>query len=165
MIADDALVQVLPGSVTARYTPDDLAELVVLQRCCWVQEALANDTLDIPALHETIAEVGDWAQAWTTLTVRLGHRLVAAVRGRAMHDSEWEIGRLMVAPDLAGRGVGSVLLGVVESLAPDTTERFTLFTGAQSSRNIRMYERAGYLLAESSPDGSVGVVNLQKSAR
>ncbi len=39
-------------------TPGDAGELLTLQRACWVQEALANDSLaDIPALHESLDDV------------------------------------------------------------------------------------------------------------
>lgn len=139
----------IPGVTLAPFEDDDLAELVVLQRCCWVQEAVANASLDIPPLHETSAEVLTWARAWTTLTVRHGprERLVAAVRGRR-EGAEWQIGRLMVAPDLAGRGLGRWLLHVIEDQAPDDVERFALFTGSKSHRNITTYQRAGYHLVD-----------------
>src|SRR6516162_2636176 len=84
---------------------EDAAELLVLQRCCWVAEAIANDTLDIPALHETLDDVRQWLGEWTTWCVHRSGRLIGAVRahreGRA-----WEIGRLMVAPDVEGHGLG-----------------------------------------------------------
>ncbi|MEG8183215.1 hypothetical protein GZH49_32650 [Nocardia terpenica] len=35
-IPRDALSDVLPDSTLTTFTADDLAELVVLQRCCWV---------------------------------------------------------------------------------------------------------------------------------
>lgn len=154
----DTLAAVLPGSTVGLFEPGDLAELVVLQRCCWVSEAILNSTLDIPPLHETHDQVMAWAASWTTVVVRLQGRLVAAVRGRRERTS-WEIGRLMVAPDLAGRGVGSTLLGLIESLAPDGVSDFTLFTGAKSVRNIALYERAGYRLTAASDPGSPGHIN------
>lgn len=132
---------------TAPFVKGDLAELVVLQRCCWVQEAILNNTLSIPALHESAAGVLEWTTSWTVLCVRRDGRLVAAVRARATGDA-WEIGRLMVAPDLAGQGVGRWLLERAEGLAPATVSSFTLFTGRLSTRNIRLYQRAGYQLAE-----------------
>lgn len=164
--AADALEKVLSGSTVATFVAGDLAELVVLQRCCWVQEALVNDTLDIPALHETHDEVLAWATEWTTLVVRIGGRLVAAVRGRT-EAASWEVGRLMVAPDLAGRGIGSALLRLIENAAPPQVEKYTLFTGLRSHRNIRTYERAGYQLAElSSSSGPLsGVVHMVKIRR
>ena len=137
----------VPDLVATPFVERDLAELVVLQRCCWVQEAILNNTLSIPALHESSADVLEWTASWTVLCVRREGRLVAAVRARADGDA-WEIGRLMVAPDLAGQGVGRWLLGRAEDLAPLTVVRFTLFTGRSSTRNIRLYQRAGYQLCE-----------------
>ena len=148
----------LPGLTIAPVTPGDLAELLVLQRCCWVQEAIANDTLDIPPLHETAKVIADWAQTWQVWCVRRDGRLVGAVRARA-DGSVWDIGRLMVAPDLAGHGVGRWLLSYAEGQAPAGTTAFSLFTGAHSDRNIALYQRAGYRLV---PDDSAAVVHLVK---
>ena len=139
---------------------DDLAELLVLQRCCWVQEALVNDTLDIPALNETLDDVRAWATSWRVWTVRLRGRLVAAVRARST-EGVWEIGRLMVAPDLAGKGIGRWLLAHAESQAPRGTTAFALFTGARSGRNIDLYERAGYRI-NSAPPATTDTVHLVK---
>lgn len=141
----DVLSDVLPESTLSCFAPDDLAELVVLQRCCWVPEATLNELPDLPPLHETHDEVLAWATTSTTLVVRQRGRLVAAVRGQ-VEGSDWHVGRLMVAPDLAGRGVGARLLRLIETLAPAAIEQFILFTGARSERNIRMYQNAGYRL-------------------
>lgn len=140
----DLSVATLPGQMTLRPAePTDCAELLVLQRCCWVQEALLNQTLDIPALRESFDEVQAWIRTWSVWCVRQGHRLVGAVRAQLV-DSDWEIGRLMVAPDLSGQGLGRWLLEYAEAQAPADALRYVLFTGARSARNIRMYEQAGY---------------------
>lgn len=155
----------LPGAVVAPLTSADVAEIVVLQRCCWVQEAIANETLSIPALHETQSDVSEWVESWSVVGVRLGERLVAAVRAR-LDGTDWEAGRLMVAPDLAGLGIGSSLLRLIEELAPVTADRFTLFTGSRSVRNIRTYQRAGYALvdiASDAPGHIAGVAFLAKT--
>jgi tRNA (guanine37-N1)-methyltransferase len=57
---------------------------------------------------------------------------------------QWEIGRLMIAPDLQGRGIGQALLEYAESAAPAGTRRFWVNTGAKSTANLRRYRRAGY---------------------
>ena len=134
----------LPGATLLPATPDDAAELLVLQRCCWVQEAVLNNTLEHPALTETLDEVRAAIESWDSWVVRQGPRLVGAVRARTVDDG-WEIGRLMVAPDLAGRGLGRFLLAHAEQRAPEETKQYVLFTGAASERNIALYERAGYL--------------------
>lgn len=152
------------GLEVSGFASDDLAELVVLQRCCWVAEAIDNNTLAIPALHEDAAAVLAWASTWQVILLRQRGRLVGAVRARRVGRS-WEIGRLMVAPDQAGRGMGRWLLSEAERLAPADTVDFVLLTGASSVRNIRMYGRAGYVLSEAPPtdiDHIAGAVFLRK---
>lgn len=143
--------------------PEDCPELLVLQRCCWVQEAVLNDTLDIPALHETLEDIRDWTKTWSVWVLREEHRLVGAVRARLEGD-RWELGRLMVAPDLAGRGLGRRLLEHAEAHAPAEARWFALFTGARSTRNITLYQRAGYRLTEAPEAGGhiSGAVYLEK---
>lgn len=137
----------LSGSHLSYADSGDAAELLVLQRCCWVTEAILNETLAIPALHEDSATVQAWVEKMHVWTVRVGPRLVAAVRAHQDGD-RWEIGRLMVAPDLRGAGLGRWLLHHAESQAPATVRRFDLFTGGRSERNVRMYRAAGYELAD-----------------
>ena len=141
-------------------TAEDAAELLVLQRCCWVAEAIVNDTLGIPALHEDLDDVHAWTTSWDVWTVRRRGRLVAAVRAREA-DGAWEIGRLMVAPDLAGRGIGRRLLAHAESRAPEGATAFALVTGSRSTRNIDLYRRAGYRITSGSP-GVGATVDLVK---
>ena len=74
----------------------------------------------------------------------------------------WEIGRLMVAPDLSGRGLGTWLLGHAEAVAPAGATSYALLTGAGSARNLRLYRKAGYRAHASV---SPGVVRLTKPRR
>ncbi len=141
----------------------DAGELLTLQRACWVQEALDNDMLSIPALHESYDDVVAWLGEWSTLVARSAGRLVGAARGRREGDA-WDIGRLMVAPDLQGRGLGRRLLVAVEDLAPDDVTSYLLFTGALSARNQRLYKKAGYSLRGEQP-GVPGAVLMTKPRR
>lgn len=147
----------LEGLEIMRAVESDAPELLVLQRACWVAEALTNDTLAIPALHESLDDVRHGIAVQQTWVVREGPRLVGSVRGK-VHGDAWEIGRLMVAPDLAGRGLGRFLLAWIEQHAPAEPTRFELFTGARSLRNQRIYGAAGYVL-DSTADG---VAHLSK---
>ena len=121
----------------------DAGELLVLQRACWVQEALDNDSLDVPALHEDLDTVTIELATWETWVLRRDGRLIGSVRGRR-HHSDWEIGRLMVAADQSGQGLGRRLLEHIEAQAPGDVTRFALFTGWRSHRNQRLYFAAGY---------------------
>ena len=144
--------------------PADLGELFTLQRACWVQEAQANPGVEIPPLLETLDDVRAWVEEWTTLVLRVDGRLVGAVRGRHAAGGLWDIGRLMVAPDLQGRGLGRVLLTAIEEAAPARVVGYALFTGAGSERNLRMYRKAGYRPARD-PYGAPGTVRLTKKRR
>ena len=154
------------GDLTGRLglaVPSDAAELLTLQRACWVQEQQANPGVHIPPLHEDLADVQAWLGTWTTLVLRVGGRLVGAVRGRR-EEEVWDIGRIMVAPDLQGRGIGRQLLTAIEQAAPPDVTGYVLFTGAGSARNIRMYKKAGYRLLGEDPDVP-GAVRLTKRRR
>jgi tRNA (guanine37-N1)-methyltransferase len=144
-------------------TPADAGEILTLQLACWVTEAHANATLDIPPLHEDLDDVQAWLTGWTAFVVRSAGRLVGGVRGRLEGDV-WDIGRLMVAPDLRGRGLGTWLLRHVEEAAPPQARRLALFTGAGSEANQRMYHRAGYRRDRVQP-ADTGVVHLSKPVR
>ena len=141
--------------------PADAGELFVLQRACWVQEEQDNPGVRIPALHESYDDLRAWIARDTVLVARSGGRLVGAVRASLHDEQTWDIGRLMVAPDLAGRGLGRTLLGRIEAAAPAGVTTYTLFTGAGSLRNQRIYKKAGYRLrGEIEP----GVVRMTKRA-
>ncbi len=145
--------------------PSDTGEILTLQRCCWVSEAQANEGVPIPALLETLEDVRRSLDEWTTVVVRSAGRLVGSVRGPAGRpDSVWDIGRLMVAPDLEGRGLGRWLLVNIEQLAPPQATSYRLSTGAGSERNHRMYHKAGYRRSPEEPPHH-GVVVLSKRGR
>ena len=143
--------------------PADAGELLTLQLACWVEEARANPGVDIPPLRETLEDVSAWLREWTTLVVRASGRLVGAVRGRLVGDT-WDVGRLMVAPDLRGRGLGRELLSRAEAAAHPDARRLSLFTGVGSAANLRMYQRAGYRRDPVQPS-ETGVVHLSKRVR
>jgi tRNA (guanine37-N1)-methyltransferase len=134
--------------------PSDLGELFTLQRACWVQERDANPDVEIPALTEDLDTMRDWLARDHVLVARSAGRLVGAVRA-SLHEARWDIGRLMVAPDLQGRGLGRRLLESIEAAAPTEATSFELFTGARSARNQRIYKKAGYRLRAGGPDGAV----------
>ena len=141
----------------------DAAELLTLQRACWVQEAIENDNLAIPALHESLDDVAARLGTWDTYVVRVAGRLVAMVSGRLEGDV-WEIGKLAVAPDLQGRGLGRQLLEHIQRVAPAAATSYSLFTGEHSVGNLRMYKKAGFRLRPDLPAPS-GAVVLTKRRR
>jgi tRNA (guanine37-N1)-methyltransferase len=152
-----------PDVEIAIASPADVPELFTLTRACWVQEAQANDTLDIPALVESIDVVRASLDTHRTWVARAGHRLVGSVRTRQRADDLF-ISRLMVAPDLQGRGLGPRLLRLAEETASPATRTYSLVTGARSVDNLRMYRKAGYRPAPGQPT-IPGTIELLKRRR
>lgn len=144
--------------------PSDLPELFTLMRACWVQEARANTSLEIPALVESFESLSASLSTTTTWVARAAGRLVGSVRTED-HGDTWYIGRLMVAPDLQGRGLGRHLLGFAEETAPSGIRTFALTTGAGSEDNLRMYRKAGYRPAKEQTTLPGLVVDLVKRRR
>ncbi|WP_328468654.1 bifunctional NAD(P)H-dependent oxidoreductase/GNAT family N-acetyltransferase [Actinoplanes sp. NBC_00393] len=149
----------LPGSYVRQLTSDDAPEVTVLQRCCWVEEAVVNETMAIPALHESLEEVRDWLASWHTIGLWRDGRLLGMVRARRV-GADWHVGRLAVVPDLRGRGLGRWLLRTAEAAAPPDCRRILLFTGAKSLRNIDLYHSEGYRSVPSADDD--GIVRLER---
>ncbi len=143
--------------------PSDAGELLTLQRACFVQEQQANPELEVDALTETLDEVRAWTAEGTVFVARSEGRLVGAVRGR-LHGTAWEIGRLMVAPDLQGRGLGRMLLGCVEQAAPAAATSYELVTGAASTRTLKMSKKAGYRQVGRPAPGAVRLTKARASA-
>ena len=159
LVASSAIAGALADLDVRPAVPADAGELFTLQRACWLQELEANPGVAIPALQESLDDVRRWLGEWTTFVARdpASGRLVGAVRGRLDDHGEWDIGRVMVAPDLQGRGLGRALLALVEEAAPPEAASYVLFTGARSTDNLRMYRKAGYRLRpdREAPEGAV----------
>ncbi len=144
-------------------TRADAGELFTLTRACWLQELWANPGVPIPALDDSLEDVVRDIREWTTFVAVAGGRIVGSTRGRVTGDGTvWDVGRIMVAPDLQGRGLGRHLLGLIEDAAPDMVTSYELYTGAGSTDNIRMYKKAGYRLVGPAP-GPPGAVMMIKS--
>ncbi len=159
LAAAAGLVRGVADLDVAPATRADAGELATLQLACWVQEQHNNPDIPIPPLHESVDDVAAWLGEWTTWVARTpGGRLVAAVRSRLQEDGTWDIGRLMVAPDLQGRGLGRELLELAEQAAPVEATAYVLITGAGSDRNLRTYKKAGYRTVASTDPGTVRLV-------
>ena len=122
--------------------PGAAGELLTLQRAAYVTEAQLYDDVRLPALVQTLDDLVDELARSTCLAAVAGTRLVGAVRTRE-RDGVLHVGRLVVAPDRQGHGIGTRLLLAAERVTRLPTA--TLFTGARSTANLRLYRRHGYV--------------------
>jgi len=143
--------------------PSDAGEVLTIQRAAFVQEALIYDAVDMPPLTQTLDELRAELAENLGQVALAGPRIVGAVR--AVRDGGLLlIGRLAIAPDQQGEGIGSRLLAAVEAAGAQAgAAEAELFTGSLSEANLRLYEREGYRETERVPgDGGVEQVFLRK---
>jgi GNAT superfamily N-acetyltransferase len=145
-----------------RLTHGDAGELLTLQLAAWVREALTNETLAIPPLHENVdhvrAQLAD--PALTIWGLREDSRLIATVRTSSIAPATAFVGRLGVVPDRTGEGFGAAMLRLAESRLPDDVDRIELITGIRSFGNHAFYARHGYAIV--GRDESEGIVRMAK---
>ncbi|WP_305091442.1 N-acetyltransferase [Prescottella sp. R16] len=152
----------------ATLTARDAGELLTLQRAAYVTEAQAHDDPILPPLTQTLTELvdelSDPAVAATGLRDTNG-RLVAAVRVQTRADiGAVDIGRLIVAPDRQGRGLGTRLLSHVERGLSEPVTVLRLFTGEHSAGNLRLYRRLGFQETHRTPTpAGYALVHLAKT--
>jgi GNAT superfamily N-acetyltransferase len=128
--------------------PDDAGEVMTLQRAAFVQEALIYGTPEMPPLTQTLEEVESELHENLGCVALDGPRMVGAVRAR-LDGSLLLVGRIAIAPDRAGEGIGTTLLGAVERRGAEAgATEAELFTGSLSEANLRLYEREGYVETE-----------------
>lgn len=134
-----------PEIVLSRISPADAGEVLTIQRAAFVSEALIYGTADMPPLTQTLEEVRAELADAIGWVARTDERLVGTIRVRETVDLLL-IGRIAIAPDMQGSGIGRALLEAAEddSEAPQAE----LFTGSLSEANVRLYESCGYRITD-----------------
>lgn len=160
---DTTIAGPIPGSYVRTLDPQDAGQVMVLQRCCWVDEALDNATLDLAPLYEGLEDVCRWLAEWPTTGLWLDGRLIGMVRTRS-HGSTGHIGRLAVVPDLRGSGIGRWLLRHAAAALEASCDRVELNTGSQSARNIGLYMSEGFVQDTASDAGTAHLSKLLRGS-
>jgi ribosomal protein S18 acetylase RimI-like enzyme len=144
-----------PDVVVVRLGPDCAGELLTLQRAAYVTQARLHADLDLPVLVEPLervrARLADPAVTTIGLRLRDTGRLVGSVHVAGPAGGTAELGRLAVAPDVQGWGLGTRLVELAEAALPAGAQRMRLFTGEHSTSNLRLYERLGYVRTHRTP--------------
>ena len=149
--------------VLSPITAADAGEVLTVQRAAFVSEARIYGEPDMPPLVQTLDELEAELRDADGFVARLDGRLVGAIRTREA-DGVLLVGRIAIAPDMQGEGIGERLLNAAEEHSTATTAE--LFTGSLSEANIRLYERCGYVETERIDQGDgIDQVFMRKRLR
>ncbi len=129
--------------VIARATVEHAGELLTVQRAAYLSEAQRYSDPFLPPLTQPLAEIVEDVRTGRRLVALQGLRVVGSVRVEE-RAGVLHVGRLAVAPDQQGRGIGRRLLLAAEETAGPHTATYELFTGADSGDNVQLYEGLGY---------------------
>lgn len=128
--------------IIERASIENAEEILDLQKLAYVSEAEIIDDFTIPPLHQTMDEILFEFKNHIFLKVEIDSKIIGSVRA-CLESGTCHIGKLIVHPDSRNAGIGKKLLNAVERQFPDA-ERYELFTGEKSKKNLHIYEKSGY---------------------
>jgi ribosomal protein S18 acetylase RimI-like enzyme len=120
----------------------DLKEILDLQYLSYQSEAVIYNNYYIQPLTQTIEELEKEFETQLILKALLDETIVGSVRAYE-EEKSCKIGKLIVHPSFQGQGIGTKIMEEIELLF-DKSERFELFTGHKSTRNLSLYNKLGY---------------------
>jgi GNAT superfamily N-acetyltransferase len=138
------MIEGLDGVRIERAAPEDAGEILTVQRAAYVAEAQIYGDPFIPPLVESLEQI-QRVLAGDAVVIKAvaGDRLVGTVRAQ-FSDQTCLVGRLVVVPDLQGRGLGTLLMKALEAAVLQRAAALVLFTGHLSTGNLRLYRRLGF---------------------
>jgi GNAT superfamily N-acetyltransferase len=128
--------------IITRATPGDAQEILDLQKLAYQSEAAIYQDYTIPPLIQTLPEMEAELQKRLFLKAVAAGRIVGSVRAH-LQQGTCCIGRLIVHPAYQNQGLGRKLMGEIEGCFPQA-QRYELFTGHRSERNLYLYKKLGY---------------------
>lgn len=150
--------------IVKRASFEDAKEILDLQKLAYVSEAEIYNDYSIPPLTQTLDQIQADFVSRLFLKTSIDGRIVGSVRG-FMEQETCHIGRLIVHPDFQNHGIGARLMKKIERCFLEA-ERYELFTGHLSERNLRLYHRLGYIpFAFEAATDSLTLVFMEKHRR
>ncbi|KAF0820667.1 Acetyltransferase, GNAT family [Bacillus sp. ZZV12-4809] len=119
----------------------DAEKILSIQKLAYRSEAELYGDFNIEPLKQTVSDVEKAFGDYLILKYIEDGELAGSVRA-FQKDGTCHIGKLMVHPDFQNKGIAKALMKEIERRF--NAERFELFTGSKSEKNIRFYEKLGY---------------------
>ncbi|HPF50567.1 MAG TPA: GNAT family N-acetyltransferase [Draconibacterium sp.] len=119
----------------------DLEVILQLQKDCYLTEAEIYNDYEIQPLKQDINSLVNEFKHCTILKAVINGEIIGSVRGYIENNTSY-IGKLIVKREYQNKGIGRLLLDSMESVF--NCNRFELFTGLKSEKNLHLYTKQGY---------------------
>ncbi len=119
----------------------DFEEILNLQKLAYQSEAAIYNDDEIAPLVQTLQQLKEEAKFSIILKVIEDRIIIGSVRAYEK-DGTCHIGKLIVHPAYANRGIGKKLMDAIEKCFGGF--RYELFTGHLSEKNLAFYQKLGY---------------------
>ncbi len=139
--------------------------LLILQKEAYKSEAEITGDIRIPPMAESIDDILKDFHDYTILKAVHNDKIIGSVRAKINEGNICYIGRLMVHPDFQNRGLGKRLMKKIENIFSECN-KYELFTGEKSTKNISLYQKLGYTVKYSEKmNDKVNLVYMEKKRR
>jgi len=130
--------------IIEKATVSDAEEILALQKLAYRSEAEIYNDFNIPPMVQTLESIEKDFENQVFLKALINGRIIGSVRAYSKEGICY-IGRLIVHPDFQNQRIGTKLMNEIEKIF-GTCQRFELFTGDKSERNLYLYQKLGYKL-------------------
>ena len=120
----------------------DAPGILALQKLAFQGEAEIHDDYSVSPLTQTLEDLLEEFKIYRFYKASKGNDLAGSVR-TLVKGNTCHIGRLIVHPQFQKHGIDSLLMSCVELRHPKV-ERFELFAGHRSMRNLILCRKLGY---------------------
>ena len=121
---------------------DNAPEILALQKLAYVSEAETYNNFHIQPMTQSLDDLLREFETHTVFKAVQGGKIVGSV-WTLFKNGTCHVGKLIVHPEAQNQGIGSALMRYLEDFYSEA-ERFELFTGDKSLRNLYLYEKLGY---------------------
>jgi len=145
-------------------TEQDLDQILRLQKRAFSGQALIYNDFNLPALTQTLDDLKKELTSKMIYKVTVEGKIIASIRC-GITDRILHIEKLIVDPDLQNRGIGTQIMHALEKRYAFAVDRYVLFTGHKSARNLHLYRKLGYKEIRQEPlNANCSLIVMEKNA-
>ncbi len=147
--------------MVSRAAPQDLAEILSVQKQAFLPVAAQTNQFDIPPLKQTQEEIEAEFGKRVFLKYVLSGRIIGSVRAHLDNDGLCQIGKLVVLPEYQNQGIGKQLMQKIHETFPNCAG-YELFTAEDNAVTVSFYKKLGYQPVRTKTLDGIPMVFLRK---